>query len=148
MKRFSTAAAVVMATALLPGSAQAATGTARTSAVIGVDVSNWTGEIDWPIVAENGVAFAFVYASEGLDYVNPRFESQYGGAAEAGLIRGPTTSPSRTSPAAPHRPITSWPTAAAGLRTARPCRASWTSRTTPTRTATASTTATVSTSGR
>ncbi|GAA3443206.1 lysozyme [Planomonospora venezuelensis] len=57
-------------------------------AVPGVDVSNWTGEIDWVGVAEGGVAFAFVYASEGLDYTNEHFEAQYGGAAEAGLLRG------------------------------------------------------------
>ncbi len=82
------AVAVVVAGALLPGAAQADTGMVRAPGVTGVDVSNWTGEIDWPSVTESGASFAFVYASEGLDYLNPRFESQYGGAAEAGLIRG------------------------------------------------------------
>ncbi|MBG0827027.1 lysozyme [Planomonospora sp. ID67723] len=68
--------------------APAAVGALHGPAVPGVDVSNWTGEIDWGSVAGSGTAFAFVYASEGLDYVNERFEAQYGGAAEAGLLRG------------------------------------------------------------
>jgi GH25 family lysozyme M1 (1,4-beta-N-acetylmuramidase) len=54
----------------------------------GVDVSNWTGEIDWPAVAAGGGKFAFVQATEGTDYRNPLFDAQYGGAAAAGLIRG------------------------------------------------------------
>ncbi|MET8864288.1 lysozyme [Nonomuraea sp. NPDC004580] len=56
--------------------------------VPGVDVSNWTGEIDWPAVVAGGGKFAFVQATEGTNYRNPIFDSQYGGAASAGLIRG------------------------------------------------------------
>jgi GH25 family lysozyme M1 (1,4-beta-N-acetylmuramidase) len=66
----------------MTGVAQAADGMA------GVDVSNWTGDIDWAGVASGGGKFAFVHASEGADYTNPRFESQFGGAAAAGLVRG------------------------------------------------------------
>ncbi|GIH93800.1 hypothetical protein Psi01_44300 [Planobispora siamensis] len=74
---------------LVPAAPQvAAAGVSTGPAVTGVDVSNWSGEIDWGSVAGNGTAFAFVYASEGLDYLNERFDTQYGGAAEAGLIRG------------------------------------------------------------
>ncbi|GII04826.1 hypothetical protein Pta02_68340 [Planobispora takensis] len=81
--------AAVMVGALIPAASQvAAAGVSRGSAVTGVDVSNWSGEIDWGSVAGSGTAFAFVYASEGLDYLNERFDAQYGGAAEAGLIRG------------------------------------------------------------
>ncbi|MEW9553967.1 GH25 family lysozyme [Nonomuraea sp. NPDC050783] len=64
------------------GSASAADG------VTGVDVSNWTGEIDWPKVASGGGKFAFVQATEGVDYRNPSFDAQFGGAAGAGLYRG------------------------------------------------------------
>ncbi|MCK2214823.1 hypothetical protein MF672_013615 [Actinomadura sp. ATCC 31491] len=64
------------------GSAYAADG------VPGVDVSNWTGEIDWPNVASGGAKFAFVQLTEGTDYRNPSFDAQYGGAVSAGLYRG------------------------------------------------------------
>ncbi|WP_158088787.1 GH25 family lysozyme [Thermoactinospora rubra] len=56
--------------------------------VPGVDVSNWTGDIDWAKVVEGGGKFAFVHATEGSDWISPRFQAQYGGAAEAGLFRG------------------------------------------------------------
>lgn len=55
---------------------------------IGVDVSNWTGEVDWAEVAAGDARFAFVQATEGTNYVNPSFQAQYGGAADAGLLRG------------------------------------------------------------
>lgn len=72
----------VIATVGMTGVAQAADG------VPGVDVSNWTGEIDWGNVAAGGGKFAFVHATEGTDYRNPRFDAQWNGAAAAGLIRG------------------------------------------------------------
>ncbi|MEO3869432.1 GH25 family lysozyme [Nonomuraea sp. B12E4] len=64
------------------GAAEAADG------ITGVDVSNWTGEIDWGGVSSGGGRFAFVQATEGTNYRNPSFDAQYGGAAAAGLIRG------------------------------------------------------------
>ncbi|TDD23409.1 lysozyme [Nonomuraea diastatica] len=73
--------AVILA-AGMTGVAEAADG------VPGVDVSNWTGDIDWESVALGGGKFAFVQATEGGDYRNPRFGTQFGGAAEAGLFRG------------------------------------------------------------
>lgn len=74
--------AVVAAVGLGAQSAQAADG------VTGVDVSNWTGEVDWSAAASGGAKFAFVHATEGGDYVNPRFTAQFDGAAAAGLVRG------------------------------------------------------------
>ncbi|TDC07356.1 hypothetical protein E1267_13535 [Nonomuraea longispora] len=56
--------------------------------VRGVDVSDRTGDVDWENVALGGGKFAFVQATEGADYRNPRFDGQFGGAAEAGLYRG------------------------------------------------------------
>ncbi|MGW7481976.1 GH25 family lysozyme [Nonomuraea muscovyensis] len=73
----------------LAGSAQAAHGAVRAAdGLAGVDVSNWTGEVDWAAVTSGGGKFAFVHATEGTDYRNPRFEAQHGGAAAAGLLRG------------------------------------------------------------
>lgn len=63
-------------------------GVSGVSGVPGVDVSNWTGEVDWAKVAAGGGRFAFVHTSEGSDWISPAFQSQYGGAAAAGLVRG------------------------------------------------------------
>ncbi|MGW0809189.1 GH25 family lysozyme [Nonomuraea sp. NPDC002799] len=65
----------------MTGVAEAADG------VPGVDVSNWTGDIEWETVVSGGGKFAFVHATEGTNYRNPRFDAQFGGAAGAGLIR-------------------------------------------------------------
>ncbi|MFG1941390.1 GH25 family lysozyme [Nonomuraea sp. NPDC048826] len=82
MKRRLLLIAVVAAVGLGAQSAQAADG------VAGVDVSNWTGDVDWAAAASGGARFAFVHATEGHDYVNPRFAAQFDGAAAAGLVRG------------------------------------------------------------
>ncbi|MEV4062033.1 lysozyme [Nonomuraea dietziae] len=81
MRRLSLVAMIAVAGLMIPASAQAADG------VAGVDVSNWTGDIDWAKVRDAGGRFAFVQATEGVDYRNARFDAQYGGAAAAGLIR-------------------------------------------------------------
>ncbi|MEV3978142.1 lysozyme [Nonomuraea sp. NPDC049758] len=72
----------VIAAVGMTGVAEAADG------VPGVDVSNWTGDVDWASVAAGGGKFAFVQATEGTNYRNPRFDPQFGGAATAGLVRG------------------------------------------------------------
>lgn len=54
----------------------------------GIDVSHWQGTIDWNAVAADGVEFAFVKASEGGDYTDPRFAANWAGARRAGVIRG------------------------------------------------------------
>ncbi|MEV8634783.1 lysozyme [Streptosporangium sp. NPDC051023] len=89
MKRTSLLVALVVMGAFLPETAHATeVGDAGTEGIRGIDVSNWTGEIDWEAVAGGGGTFAFVYASEGVNYRNPLFETQEEGAAAAGLIRG------------------------------------------------------------
>ncbi|GAA3165842.1 hypothetical protein GCM10010486_35470 [Nonomuraea roseoviolacea subsp. carminata] len=77
------AAVTAAAVAVSGGSGAAADG-----AIAGVDVSNWTGAVDWGAVTSGGGRFAYVQATEGVDYRNPRFEEQYGGALAAGLVRG------------------------------------------------------------
>ena len=58
----------------------------------GIDVSSWqhpAGKpIDWEEVAESGVTFALVKATQGISYVNPWFERDYEDAYAAGLLVG------------------------------------------------------------
>jgi len=56
--------------------------------VIGIDVSNHQGEIDWPRVADAGVAFAYIKATEGGDFRDKRFAVNWQGAKSAGIARG------------------------------------------------------------
>lgn len=54
----------------------------------GIDVSHWQGAIDWDAVAGDGVEFAFIKATEGGDYTDPRFAANWAGARQAGVLRG------------------------------------------------------------
>jgi lysozyme len=54
----------------------------------GVDVSNHQREIDWARVAGDDIEFAYVKATEGGDFVDERFQRNWGGAAAVGLDRG------------------------------------------------------------
>ena len=41
--------------------------------VLGVDVSHHQGSIDWPTLAQDRVVFAYIKATEGGDFQDPRF---------------------------------------------------------------------------
>jgi lysozyme len=56
--------------------------------VHGIDVSHHQGPIDWQAVGRDGVAFAYVKASEGADWVDPRFRENWQEAGRAGIPRG------------------------------------------------------------
>lgn len=56
--------------------------------VDGIDVSYYQGNIDWNQVKNSGVEFAFIRVSDGLSFVDPKFEQNWIGAKEAGVIRG------------------------------------------------------------
>ena len=56
--------------------------------VLGIDVASYQGNVNWTSWAVKGKSFAYVKATEGTSYRNPYFGAQYGGAAQAGLIRG------------------------------------------------------------
>ncbi len=56
--------------------------------VRGVDVSYYQGNIDWNAFAEQGISFAFVKATEGVDYIDPNFYQNWAGAREAGVYVG------------------------------------------------------------
>lgn len=54
----------------------------------GIDVSHWQGEINWNAVAADGVAFAFIKATERDNFVDSRFSENWAGARAAGVLRG------------------------------------------------------------
>jgi lysozyme len=54
--------------------------------VAGIDVSRWQGRMDWTKVAAAGYQFAMIRASIGDDYPDPRFQENWHGAQNAGLL--------------------------------------------------------------
>lgn len=54
----------------------------------GIDVSHFSGAVDWPRVLEAGYRFAFVKATEGVDDKDPLFEDHWRALRAAGLARG------------------------------------------------------------
>jgi len=56
--------------------------------VLGVDVSNHQGTIDWPSLAASGVAFAYIKATEGGAFRDRQFARNWSEAARAGVPRG------------------------------------------------------------
>lgn len=54
----------------------------------GIDVSRWQGNIDWNAVKSSGIDFALIKATEGVDYVDPNFNTYANGAIAAGLPIG------------------------------------------------------------
>lgn len=54
----------------------------------GIDVSNWQGSINWTSVKNAGIDFAYIKATEGTTYKDPRFNTNYPAAYHAGVIRG------------------------------------------------------------
>lgn len=56
--------------------------------VFGVDVSSYQGEVDWSVLAEQGVEFAFIKATEGSTLQDRQFRSNWEGAQAAGVRPG------------------------------------------------------------
>ncbi|PFH48685.1 glycoside hydrolase family 25 protein [Amanita thiersii Skay4041] len=54
----------------------------------GIDVSGHQPNINWQQVKANGIAFAYIKATEGTNYKNPEFNKQYTGATNVDIIRG------------------------------------------------------------
>jgi GH25 family lysozyme M1 (1,4-beta-N-acetylmuramidase) len=61
---------------------------ASTVTVPGVDVSAYQHGVNWKKASAKGARFAYIKATEGVDYTSARFREQYTGAAKAGLVRG------------------------------------------------------------
>jgi len=54
--------------------------------VPGIDVSRWQGQMNWREVAAGGFRYAFLRATIGDAYTDPRFYANWDGAREAGLL--------------------------------------------------------------
>jgi GH25 family lysozyme M1 (1,4-beta-N-acetylmuramidase) len=54
----------------------------------GIDISHWQGTIDWTKVAGAGKEFAFMKATDDVDYVDPTFATNRAQARANGLIVG------------------------------------------------------------
>lgn len=54
----------------------------------GVDVSSYQGDIDWPVLASQNIAFAFIKATEGSTFVDDNFEYNYVQAQKTNLRIG------------------------------------------------------------
>lgn len=55
---------------------------------LGVDVSHHQGAIDWQRVGADGISFAYLKASEGTGFTDPRFADNVRGAHGAGVRAG------------------------------------------------------------
>jgi lysozyme len=92
--RFRTTASVVIAVALalllilLLGLIRRNDPSPEFYPVTGIDISHHQGPIDWEAVAASGIDFAFMKATEGRDFSDPRFEFNWQQAREAGVARG------------------------------------------------------------
>lgn len=67
---------------------QAATVCADGPRTFGIDVSKWQGTIDWGDVRADGARYAFIRVSDGVDYPDARFQGNWDGAKQAGVLRG------------------------------------------------------------
>lgn len=56
--------------------------------VRGVDVSSYQGEIDWDILMEQGIEFAFIKSTEGSTFVSPTFKKSWEDALKTDLRVG------------------------------------------------------------
>ncbi len=56
--------------------------------VDGIDVSSHQGNVDWGHWWRSGKRFAYIKATEGTNYTNPKFMQQYNGSYNVGMIRG------------------------------------------------------------
>ena len=56
--------------------------------VQGIDVSHHQGQIDWAALKGSEVDFAYIKATEGGDFRDPRFAENWRGAGSAGIARG------------------------------------------------------------
>ncbi len=72
----------------VPDVASPADARAQDATVSGVDVSSQQGNVDWQGLWNSGTRFAYVKATEGVDYQNPNFTQQYDGSYQVGMIRG------------------------------------------------------------
>lgn len=56
--------------------------------VHGIDVSNHQGAIDWKAVEADSIGAALIKATEGNDYVDPRFAQNWADSGKTSILRG------------------------------------------------------------
>lgn len=56
--------------------------------VKGIDVSYYQGNIDWAAARGDGVEYTFVRATDGLGFIDSKFEQNWEGARAQGILRG------------------------------------------------------------
>ena len=56
--------------------------------VRGVDVSYYQGQIDWQVLAEENIDFAFIKATEGSGHIDTKFEENWEQSGKTDLKRG------------------------------------------------------------
>ena len=56
--------------------------------LLGVDVSHHQGNINWSLVKSSGKVYAYVKASEGMTYTDPKFVTNMTNGTAAGVIMG------------------------------------------------------------
>ncbi|HSK81019.1 MAG TPA: GH25 family lysozyme [Thermoanaerobaculia bacterium] len=56
--------------------------------VWGLDVSHYQETVQWAQVAQKGYKFAFIKATEGCAWTDPKFHTNWNGAKAASLMRG------------------------------------------------------------
>ncbi|MEE2681967.1 MAG: glycoside hydrolase family 25 protein [Planctomycetota bacterium] len=56
--------------------------------VEGIDVSHYQGAIDWPVVEKAGIGFAYIKATQGTKWVDPRFAENWKQVGKTGIRRG------------------------------------------------------------
>ena len=56
--------------------------------VRGIDVSEYQGEINWPMLSAQDIEFAFIKATEGSGYTDPYFTENWENAKQSGLDVG------------------------------------------------------------
>lgn len=61
---------------------------AKSYEVCGVDVSSYQGDINWELLAEQNVSFAFIKATEGSSFVDKYFEANYENAQKTDIAVG------------------------------------------------------------
>jgi lysozyme len=56
--------------------------------VLGIDVSHYQGDVNWHLVSQSDFRFAFIKASDGSIFEDPKFKAHWSGARDAGLLHG------------------------------------------------------------
>lgn len=54
----------------------------------GIDVSSYQGDIDWKILSKQNVNFAYIKATEGSSFVDPKWKNNYDNSKDCGLKIG------------------------------------------------------------